>query len=101
MSYDLAVWEGPTPEDEFEAAGYYGELYDEWHRSSDAPSVAITAFVVALQAREPDVEVKAAGPFAFVSVGRKRRDEGAYAAAQIAGEQGLVCFDPQTEQLRP
>ena len=83
MSYDLAVWEGPRPD---------GAAAEERYPEDDV---------------DPDASVWAVWPLMGNAVGdgillpmtypgaRAARD----AVAGIAATHGLVCFDPQTEEL--
>ena len=54
MSYDLAVWEGPRPSSDDEAAAEYERLMDQMDSDPDvAPSAPIVTFMNELLARWP------------------------------------------------
>lgn len=122
MSYDLAVWIGPTPLSDAEADAEFARRMDAMEEALDhgdvaeAPAPAIIAFVDAALARFPDLTVDsgddcpwASGPLLGDAVGDLiylcmtfsgadyARDE----LAEIASSLGLVCYDPQIESLLP
>ena len=120
VSIDLAVWEGPRPASDADAARTFDALYAKYidTDSPTAPSVRILAYVTALLARYTDLteldddEVddspwsdgplinNARGPlicFGFVLSGV---ESGAWTfAVETARDHGLVCFDPQSGTL--
>ena len=116
MSFDLAVWEEPTPRTDGEALDELQRLRAQYlgKGASAPPSERIKAFIAALTERYPDItelpddEVddgvwsdgplvdNASGPiFYFGIVGSRAEDVTEY-VAHIAAEHGLVCFDPQS-----
>jgi hypothetical protein len=120
MSYDLTVWEGPIPESDNEALSTYEQLRER-HMSSDGldelPEIspAIEAYVDALLERWPDIGTEggesspwsdgplifnASGPMIYFGMQHSRAEEASAYAASVARSHGLVCFDPQTGQLR-
>lgn len=114
MSYDLAVWEGPIPDDNDVALAAYEalcELYLETDEPID-PSARIRAYVEALVRQYPDeaptgvwasspVLDEASGPLAYLLMTYARAEEVAEFAAGLAQDHGLICFDPQGGTLRP
>ncbi|MGH8877814.1 MAG: SGNH/GDSL hydrolase family protein [Stackebrandtia sp.] len=116
MSYDLAIWDGDRPSDDHQACSTYDELYERYLGSEDVeqpPAPSITAYVKALRERYPDPDVEdvvaaplwvfseASGPIAYLTMSYGNAVEVSEHAAALAREHGLVCFDPQTELLRP
>lgn len=116
MSYDLAVWEGARPDDDEAATEEFEVLYHRYIGAKLPPSPRIAAYVTALLERYPDISTEAgfhdspwasaplmseaSGPLIYFPMVSSRGDETARWAGQLAEEHGLVCFDPQTEQLR-
>ncbi|MFW6695518.1 hypothetical protein [Streptomyces sp. MAR4 CNX-425] len=115
MSYDLAVWDGERPIDDRQAGAIYDELYERYLESDDVvvpPVPRIVAYVEALLARYPDdanhsvvwasppVIEEASGPLVYLLMSYGEAEEVSAYAAELAREQGLVCFDPQGECLR-
>ncbi|GAA2667769.1 hypothetical protein GCM10010400_30710 [Streptomyces aculeolatus] len=115
MSYDLAVWDGERPIDDRQAGSTHDELYERYLESDDVvvpPAPRIVAYVEALVARYPDdvdrsvvwastpVIEEASGPLVYLLMSYGRAEEVSEYAAELAREQGLVCFDPQGECLR-
>jgi hypothetical protein len=117
---DIAVWEGPTPTSDDEAAKTFEELYDRYIESdADAPpSQRITEYVRALLERYPDLDEldddavddspwadsplmgNARGPFIYFSlVANEAANEAWQHAVTTARAMGLVCFDPQSGTL--
>jgi hypothetical protein len=118
MSYDLAVWEGKRPSTNAEAAKAFRQLYDEniGGKGNREPTPAITAYVDALLKRWPDITEdegdnspwsdgplinNARGPIVYFGMVFSMAEEASAFAAETAATHGLVCFDPQTEELRP
>ncbi len=118
MSYDLAVWEGPTPRSDEQAAQVFTELSKRYSDRADPTdeSPAILAYVDALLARWPDITSdhgpehspwsdgplahNATGPLLYFGMVPSRAEQACEFAAQLAQEHDLVCFDPQTMKLR-
>ena len=125
MSYDLAVWEGERPADDETAAKFFVEhvvpQIEEYDLSNPVPPTPrIRAYVEALLARWPDIEVvgdelvnedspwsvsplisDAIGWFVYFPIQWSRAHEASAFAAEVAKQHGLICYDPQTESLRP
>ena len=121
MSYDLSVWVGERPEDDASAGETYEELMDILDQEFDGdamrpPSPEIDAYVAALLDRWPDITGQvgedspwadgplignASGDLIYFSMVWSRAEEASEVAAEIASAQGLVCYDPQLERLRP
>jgi hypothetical protein len=120
MSYDLAVWEGPTPSNGEEALATYQDLYERHMHDDDLDelpeiSPAIEDYVDALLERWPDIGtdegvsspwsdgpliLNASGPLFYFGMQHSRAEEASAYAVSVARSHGLVCFDPQTGQLR-
>ncbi|MET9104102.1 hypothetical protein [Streptomyces antibioticus] len=49
----------------------------------------------------PPVIEEASGPIVYLLMSYSKAEEVSEYAAELAGEHGLVCFDPQGECLRP
>ncbi len=120
VSYDLAVWEGERPSSDEEAGAIHSALYD-WYVDSDeefAPAPLLVEFVNALLARWPDLGDddgdeeeetpwstgpligEVCGPYMYFPMSYSRAEEASAFAASVAAKLGLVCFDPQLNQLR-
>lgn len=116
MTFDLAVWEGPRPDSDAAAASIYAQLMGrlESEEETPPPSPAIRTFVDTLLARWPDITEddgddspwadgpmigNASGDAIYFSMIWSMAAEAAAFVAQVAAEQGLVCFDPQSERL--
>jgi hypothetical protein len=117
VSYDLAVWEGDRPADDAATGNEFARLYKSYLNGSGVPPTPrVAAYVQALLDRYPDIGTRkgrhspwstapligeAAGPVVYVPMVYSRCEEVSAWAAQLAHEHGLVCYDPQLEQLRP
>ncbi|MBM0277577.1 hypothetical protein [Micromonospora tarensis] len=116
MSYDLAVWEGDMPADDEAAGAAYDALYERYFESEEQPPTPrIQAYLEVVAARWPDLyghdaEVyplsnglvdEASGPMLYFTIPFSRADEVSAEAARMAADHGLVCYDPQSEHLRP
>lgn len=118
MSYDLAVWEGERPADDGAARQECRRLYDRFigSRELQSPTPRIAAYVGALLDRYPEDDTPegedspwaggplircASGPFLYFPMMYCQCDGASAWAAQVSWDHGLVCFDPQTGQLRP
>jgi hypothetical protein len=117
MSYDLAVWEGEPPANDFAAAAEFKRLYARYMGSDDPqpPAPRIAAYVQALLGRYPDIGSEgghdspwstepllgeAHGPLVYFPMVWSRCEEVSAWAAQVAHEHELNCYDPQWNQLR-
>jgi hypothetical protein len=119
MSYDLVVWEGNRPASNPKAMQRFHQLYDDFMNRAEfaEPSVVIQNFVITLIGRWPDVGVtadaakaspwvhppllnSASGPLLYLAIRSSRVADVVPYAVDLASENGLVCFDPQTGQLR-
>lgn len=112
MSYDLAVWEGPKPPDDAEAALEYERRMDAMERALDGteaapgPSRGIQAFIDAALARFPELDAssledEAMGDLVYFPMTFSCAEYARDPLAEIADSLGLVCFDPQIEQMLP
>ncbi|WP_305788964.1 hypothetical protein [Symbioplanes lichenis] len=114
MSYDLAVWDGDRPPGDEAAGETYESLFDQYLEADGPtpPTARVRAYVSAITKRYPDTEPDspwssspivddAAGPIVYLTMSWSRCEEVSAAAAQLAAEHGLVCYDPQMERLRP
>lgn len=115
MSYDIAVWEGVRPSTDDAARAAYEEHYERYMvQQTVPPSSRIQQYVAALLERWPDIDAaesspwsdspligNASGSMVYLGIVYSRADEVSTVVARIAAEHGLVCFDPQTEHLRP
>jgi hypothetical protein len=118
VSVDLAVWDGPMPSSDDEAARVFERLYQESADSRTPPNEPIRRYVGALLARFPDLtdladdEVDespwatgpliedASGRFLYLSMGTNAAAEEAWEhAIAKARSMGLVCLDPQQGAL--
>jgi hypothetical protein len=125
VSYDLAVWEGECPAGDEAATKFYLERIvpqlEEYDPSKPVPPTPrIRAYVEAVLVRWPDIKVvgtevvnedspwsvgdlmgDAIGWFVYFPMQWSRAAEASAFAAEVAQQHGLVCYDPQTESLRP
>jgi hypothetical protein len=116
MSYDLAVWEGDMPADDEAAGEAYEALYQRYFEDEEQPPTPrIHAYVDAVAERWPDLYGhdaqlyplsnglidEASGPMVYFTIPFSRADEVSAAAAQMAVDHGLICYDPQWGHLRP
>jgi hypothetical protein len=119
MSFTIAVWEGPRPRTNQEGAAESARLNARYlDGKAVKPSASIKAFIAAITAKYPDLTDlpddqvddgvwsdgpligNASGPYFYFGIVWSRAEEVAAFVARIAREQGLVCFDPQSEELR-
>ncbi|MGA8328922.1 MAG: hypothetical protein WB777_06475 [Mycobacterium sp.] len=119
MSYDLAVWEGAQPTSHLHALQHFHRLYDNFMNGGEfvLASTQIQSFVAKLLDRWADTNTEseadtrcpwvgrplirnASGPFVYFTVRKSRASEVVPYVVQLAAESGLVCFDPQTGELR-
>jgi hypothetical protein len=116
MSYDLAVWEGDMPAGDEAAGEAYEALCQQYFGNEEqSPTPRIRAYVDAVAERWPDLYGhdaqlyplsnglidEASGPMVYFTIPFNRADEVSGAAAQMAADHGLICYDPQWEHLRP
>jgi hypothetical protein len=117
VSYELAVWEGSPPPSNEAAMAIYTELIARLEDDAvEAPSDRIRQYVDALVAKWPDMTDDegtdspwadgsmpgtAIGSAIYFSMSWSCAAQASHFAADLAAEHGLVCFDPQTESLRP
>lgn len=121
MSYDLAVWEGPRPGNSIDASAQYEarmEAMEAILENEDGPSPtpAIRAFVEAALARYPELDEasgpecpwasapllsEAVGDLIYFPMTFSGAEYARDVLAEIAQSHGLVCYDPQIEQLLP
>lgn len=118
MSYDLAVWEGDRPRDPDAAATVFDALYERHAEAEEVspPTPKIAAFVESLLGQYPDLTEldddvdsspwaggplidDATGPLVYLTIVHSRAEEMRSFVAAKAQEHGLVCFDPQTEEV--
>lgn len=117
MTYDLAVWAGDRPLTDAKAARVFHHLYDRFMTECGHVPVLplIDQYAEALVDRWAHVESQgnmhspwisgphlgsASGPLLYFTVRSSRAAEVVTFAANVAAEFGLVCFDPQTGELR-
>jgi hypothetical protein len=121
MSYDLAVWEGDRPANDFAAAAQFKVLHERFMGRANhvPPTERIEAYVMALLSRYPDLSAgddedgedgspwstsplmgEASGPLVYFPMVWSRAEEVSGWAAELAAEHGLNCYDPQCNQLR-
>ncbi|MET7710322.1 hypothetical protein [Micromonospora sp. NPDC005413] len=113
MSYDLAVWEGMQPAHDGEGGAVYEQLYEEYMEGEEiAPTPGILAYTEALAERWAVLTEgrasgwgslldDASGPMIYLTMPYGLAGELSVEAARLAAEHGLVCYDPQSEHLRP
>lgn len=113
MSYDLAVWEGVQPGDDGEGGVVYERLYEEYMEGEErAPTPSILAYAEALAERWAVMTEgrssgwgallnDASGPMIYLTMPYGLAGKLSAEAALLADRHGLVCYDPQSEHLRP
>jgi hypothetical protein len=118
MSYDLAVWEGERPVDATTASQVFTDHYARFIGSGEQqpPTELIATYVSALLERWCDMTEDeddtspwsvgpligaARGPLIYFPMRYSMATEASAYAANLAASMGLVCFDPQLNQLRP
>jgi hypothetical protein len=119
MSYDLAVWEGARPATDIKALQLFHRLYDNFMDSGEfvQASPQIQSYVAKLLDRWPEIDAQsevdkscpwvhrplihhASGPLIYFAIRSSRAFDVVPYAAQLATDNGLVCFDPQAGELR-
>lgn len=116
MSYDVAIWAGPRPADDDQAAEEF-ERRAEALESEEAPepaSPALVGFLDELLAVLPPLDDSddprspwATGPepgdvsgdFAYLTMTYPGAETSLDTVAEVARRRGLVCFDPQDGAL--
>ena len=118
VSYDLAVWVGAPPRSDADASSVYEQMMERMEAGEPEvePSPAIRAYVEALLQRWPDITddadegspwadgplmANAVGDTIYFSMVWSRAEEASAFVSRLAEEHGLVCYDPQSETLRP
>lgn len=118
MSYDLAVWEGERPVDDKTAGRVFSDLYERYIDADveHPPTERIAAYVAALLERWCDLTEdeednspwssspligEASGPLIYFPMRWSMAEEASAFAAAVAQSMGLICFDPQHDNLRP
>ena len=118
VSYDLAVWVGAPQQSDADASSVYEQMMERMEAGEPEvePSPAIRAYVEALLQRWPDITddadedspwadgplmANAVGDTIYFSMVWSRAEEASAFASRLAEEHGLVCYDPQSETLRP
>lgn len=117
MSYDLAVWEGERPADDKTAVLVFNDLYDRLieNETGELPTERIRDYVAGLLDRWGDLTGdddtspwstgpligSARGPLIYFAMRWSMAEEASAFAADLARSMGLVCFDPQLNELRP
>lgn len=113
MTFDLAFWEGPTPASDREATRIYEDLFpeDDEVEGFQPPTPAIVSLIAALEERWPPFDESS--PWAVAPLGQEdargntlylnlvwgRPDSDLHEIAAIAKRLGVVCFDPQSEEV--
>lgn len=118
MSYDLRIWEGEEPSSNAELRRTLDRISEDTERRVvageplDPPSPAIASFVQALLRRWPDCGKEgspwssgrtgdAHGSTLHMHIRWGREAEVSEFVAGLAKVHGLVCYDCQTNRLRP
>jgi hypothetical protein len=120
MSFDMAVWEGVRPSTDAEGLAEFNRLHARSLEggASVEPSARMKKFIAAITEKYPDIvdlpddlvddgvwsdgplENNASGPYFYFGIVWSRAGEVAEFVADVAREHGLVCFDPQSGELR-
>jgi hypothetical protein len=110
VSYDLAVWDGPLPASDANAAAQFAGFMDGTDGDTVRVSAAIQTLVSKLTERWPDESDSspwsmrplignASGSFIHIPMSFAMAAEGVIVVANEAARLGLVCFDPQDEMM--
>jgi hypothetical protein len=116
VTYNLAGWEGEQPDSDEAAAATFRDLCDRYLETAveREPTARIRSYVEALLARWPDIDDtagesspwasaplinEAIGPVMYFPTVYSQAEEASTYAATIAWAHGLICFDPQQDQL--
>lgn len=120
MSVDLAVWEGPAPASDDEAAAVFEDLSKRFLDSpATPPSKEIAEYVNVLLARYPDLNGRdgdedgdevpwgsgplirnASGPILYIDMKLNTAfEQGWRYCVETATSRGLIAFDPQSGTL--
>ena len=122
MTYELAVWQGDPPVNDDVALATFNALYEKWFGDDEpppdedpTPTPAIQRYVASLLQRWPDITTdageespwadgplfnNAAGNLFYFSLLWSKAEEASAFCADLAGQYGLVCFDPQANTVR-
>ena len=106
MSYDLAVWEGPLPASDAEAAVEFERRMDAASQEQSPASPLIQQLVTQLTDRWPDDSESspwsdsplignANGTILYLGLRPSHAEAGVASVANGAARLGLICFDPQ------
>jgi hypothetical protein len=105
----MARWHGPDMVPDLDAR-------NRGERAPSDPTPAITRYIEALLQHWPDLTTEegvdspwsdgplinnATGPLFYFGMVRPKAEVASDYAARVAAEHGLVCFDPQTQRMRP
>jgi hypothetical protein len=105
MSFDLAVWYEPAPITVDVADAWLAALYESEVPDGITPRPEVAAFVADLLGGHPaDGEVWESAPvvgadFVLMSFTEPAGDRMREVVRGLAERHGLVCYDPQTEQI--
>jgi hypothetical protein len=110
VSYDLAVWDGPLPSSDSDAAAEFARLMDAAEGGSMPATPKIRTLIDALTDRWPDGEesspwstspllAEANGNLIYIPMSFGQATEGVIAVANEAARLSLICFDPQDEVM--
>lgn len=115
MGYDFAVWEGPRPGDDEQAANDCERMLVEFDKGRVAPTAAIGAFIGDVLSAYPDIDEDAddfpwkyaplqrhavSGPTAYLTLHRvDSLDEILDSLTDLAAKHNLNAFDPQKETM--
>jgi hypothetical protein len=120
MTYDVAVWEGKRPSDDeagemLERLMDAAEARDESGMPPEPPTPGIAAFMSDLLDRWPDIDQPdgenspwamsglredASGALCYLCMtNTPLLDEAVAYIAELARKHGLICYDPQFEEV--
>jgi hypothetical protein len=114
VPYVLAVWDGDMPADNERAAEEYERLVDLTEDREIPPTPKIRRYVDALLGHWPDITEEgdenspwidgplmndANGPLFVFGLANHLGEEPFTYCRELAREHGLICFDPDSEEL--
>ena len=110
MSYDIAVWKGPLPQSDAEAASLFALHIDHLDSAGNDIAESIHVLVSKLTDRWPEDSEsspwatspligEARGDFIYIPMTYSGAALGVIAIANEAARLGLICFDPQDEVM--